>query len=91
MKKALFILALVLIATHLQAQSQERSINAQIGLGISTPYYSNDEIGGTGFFLEGEYVMRLRSWFELKPFAGLILTSSNGKDLNDNPTNEIAT
>ena len=27
----------------------------------------------------------------MKPYIGFISTSSNGKDLNDNPTDEIAT
>ena len=33
-------------------------------------------------------MLKLASWIELRPYAGIILTSSNGKDINDNPTNE---
>jgi hypothetical protein len=92
MKNTFTILLLFLISNQLQAQFiKERSINAQIGLGLSAPYYSNDEVIGNGFFIEGEYVMRVKSWFELKPYAGLILTNSNGKDLNNNPSDEKAT
>ncbi len=92
MKNLLFLLITFLTSNQLPAQFvKERSITAQIGYGLSTPYDSVDEIADDGFFLQGEYVMRITSWFELKPYAGLILTSSNGKDINDNPTNEKAT
>jgi len=69
---------------------KNKSINAQIGYGISSPYDSMDDIADAGFFLQGEYVLSVASWIELKPYAGLILTNSNGKDLNDNPTDEKA-
>ncbi|WP_239021946.1 hypothetical protein [Pontimicrobium aquaticum] len=84
---------LIIILSSNLAEAQfikEKSINAQIGYGISSPYYSVGEIVDGGLFLQGEYVLRISSWFELKPYAGLILTSSNGKDLNDNPTDEKA-
>lgn len=35
-------------------------------------------------------MLKIASWVELRPYAGLILTNSNGKDLNNNPTNEKA-
>jgi len=93
MKKKLITFIIIVCALHqIKAQSITlESINAQIGLGISSPYESRDEIAGTGFFLQGELVYNVASWLELKPYAGLILTSSNGKDLNDNPTDEKAT
>jgi hypothetical protein len=91
MKNTLIVL-LILASNLTEAQFiKDKSINAQIGYGLSVPYYSTDEIAGNGFFLQGEYVLKAASWFELKPYAGLILTSSNGKDINENPTNEKAT
>ncbi|WP_339729693.1 hypothetical protein [Maribacter stanieri] len=35
-------------------------------------------------------MLKVASWFELRPYAGFILTNSNGKDLYNNPTNEKA-
>ncbi|WP_339755619.1 hypothetical protein [uncultured Winogradskyella sp.] len=92
MKNTLILLIIFLISNQLEAQFlKKESINAQIGYGLSSPYNSIDEIVDDGFFLQGEYVLSLASWFELKPYAGIILTSSNGKDINDNPTDEKAT
>ena len=63
-----------------QAQSiEEKSVNAIIGYGMSTPYDSSTEIVENGFFIQGEYVLKLASWFDLRPYAGFITTSSNGK------------
>jgi hypothetical protein len=91
MKKFLFIPILVLITNICLAQSQyKKAINAQIGLGVSTPYESEDEISGTGFFLQGEYVLSIKSWLEIKPYAGLILTNSSDEDIDGNPTDEIS-
>jgi len=91
MKNKLILLIIVLTSNLIEAQFiKEKSINAQIGYGISVPYNSVDEIADDGFFAQGELVLKAASWFEFRPYAGFILTSSNGKDLNDNPTNEKA-
>ena len=92
MKNYLLLLTFILTTNLIEAQFiKERSINAQIGYGVSIPRYSVDEIADGGFFLQGEYVMGIASWVELRPYAGLILTNSNGKDLYQNPTSESAT
>ena len=89
MRKTLIVLILALTSNLVSAQFiKEKSINAQIGYGLSAPFNSADDIVADGFFLQGELVLKLASWIELRPYAGIILTSSNGKDLNDNPTNE---
>ncbi len=91
MKKILILLIIALTSNLVEAQFiKEKSINAQIGYGISAPYESVDDIADRGFFAQGELVLKVKSWFELRPYAGFILTSSNGKDLNDNPTDEKA-
>lgn len=92
MKKALILIALILTSNLATAQFiKEKSINAQIGYGLSTPFNSVDDIVNDGFFAQGELVLKVASWFGLRPYAGLIITNSNGKDVNDNPTNESAT
>ncbi|TDU34312.1 outer membrane protein with beta-barrel domain [Gelidibacter sediminis] len=91
MKKNLIFLAILMISALAQAQFiKEKSLNIQIGYGLSGPYYSNDDIVDSGFFLQGEYILKAASWVEFRPYAGLIITNSNGKDLNENPTNEKA-
>lgn len=90
MKKILIVLV-VLISNVVEAQFiKEKSINVQIGYGISVPYYSVDDIINTGFFVQGELVMKVASWVEFRTYAGFILTNSNGKTFNDEPTNEKA-
>lgn len=91
MKKILTLLIIIITSNLSEAQFiKEKYINAQIGYGISVPYNSVDEIADSGFFMQGELVLKAASWIEFRPYAGLILTSSNGKDLNNNPTNEKA-
>lgn len=88
------VLTLVIIFFNLNAANSqfiiEKSINAQIGYAVSSPYYSADNIVNSGLFLQAELVLKATSWFELRPYAGLIITNSNGKDLDDNPTLEIS-
>ena len=91
MKKTFLLLIIVLTSNFVEAQFiKKKSINAQIGYGVSAPYNSIDNIADDGFFAQGELILKVASWFELRPYAGFILTNSNGKDLNDNPTNEKA-
>src|SRR5690606_28857648 len=90
MKKILIVLV-VLISNVVEAQFiKEKAINVQIGYGVSTPYYSIDDIINTGFFAQGELVMKVASWVEFRPYAGFILTNSNGKNFQDEPTDERA-
>ena len=91
MKKTLIVLVVLLASNLAEAQFiKNRAINAQIGYGISSPYYSVADVANGGFFLQGEYILTVASWFEIRPYAGLVLTSSNGKDMDDNPTDEKA-
>lgn len=91
MKKMLVFLTIVLTSNFADAQFiKEKSISAQIGYGISVPYDSFDDIADDGFYAQGELVLKITSWFELRPYAGFIITNSNGKDLNNNPTYEKA-
>ena len=90
-KKTLILLIIVLTSNLTEAQFiKEKSINAQIGFGISAPYNGDDDVADRGFFAQGELVLKVTSWFELRPYAGFILTNSNGKDLNDEPTYQKA-
>ncbi len=91
MKNILILLTLILVVNKSKAQSVPQSfIDAQIGYGVSVPYHSIDNVADGGFFVQGEYGVSWASWAETKAYAGFILTNSNGKDLNNNPTNELA-
>ncbi|MDX1472324.1 MAG: hypothetical protein R3213_12565 [Flavobacteriaceae bacterium] len=91
MKNYLTLVVIILASNFVEAQFiTEKSINAQAGYGISVPYNSIDDIADDGFFAQGELVLKVKSWVELRPYAGFILTSSNGKDLNNDPTEEKA-
>lgn len=90
MRNTLIFLILALTTNLAKAQFiKEKSINAQIGYGLSAPLNSVD-IVNDGFFTQGELVLKIASWIELRPYAGLVFTNSNGKDVNDNPTDEKA-
>jgi hypothetical protein len=89
MKKILIILIIILISSPAKAQFiKNKSINGQVGYGISWPLDSYDDIVDVGFFLQCEPILTVASWLQLRPYAGFILTSSSGKDVNDNPTDE---
>ncbi|WP_282122296.1 hypothetical protein [Algibacter mikhailovii] len=87
------LLVLVILSSYFVNAQQfikDKSINVQVGYGLSAPYNSIDNIADDGFYAQGELVLKVTSWFELRPYAGIILTSSNGKNLNNNPTFEKA-
>ncbi|WP_228850499.1 hypothetical protein [Aegicerativicinus sediminis] len=91
MNKPLILLITILTSNLVEAQFiKEKSINVQVGYGISVPYNSIDDIADDGFFAQGELVLKVKSWVEFRPYTGFILTNSNGKDLDDNPTEEKA-
>lgn len=70
------------------AKAQPRKgefINVAAGLGLTSSYDETD-IDGTGFYAQGEYVFGLTKWLSLRPYAGLILTSTNQ---NSNHQNQL--
>ncbi|WP_323789773.1 outer membrane beta-barrel protein [Psychroserpens sp.] len=86
-----FLVLAIFVYNFAEAQFiKEKSINAQIGYGISSPYDSEDDIANGGFFVQGELVLQVNSWLDIRPYLGLISTSSDGKDLNGNETDEKA-
>jgi hypothetical protein len=91
MKKLLFVLILVFTTSLTQAQFiKEKSINAQIGFGLSAPINSTTDVVDDGFFAQGELVLKVASWAELRPYAGIVITNAGGEDLSGNLTNELA-
>ncbi|MEO9077033.1 MAG: hypothetical protein ABI263_07040 [Gelidibacter sp.] len=76
MKKTYLLILAILAFSQMKAQLiKEKSIDLSIGRGISTPY-DDIEIYGYGFYLQGEYVLTIASWIDIRPYAGVILTKS---------------
>lgn len=84
MKKTIAIILVILASTQVKAQLiKDKSIDVSIGYGSSTPYDDVDVIG-SGFYLQGEYVLTFAKWFDVRSYAGLILTKTNTDDNEQN-------
>ena len=74
MKKTLVVILFVFASIQVQAQFiKEKAIDVSIGSGLSAPY-DEDDIMGSGFYTQGEFVLSLNNWIDIRPYAGLILT-----------------
>ncbi len=77
MKKILPILFAIFSITRVQAQFiTEEAVEVSIGYGLSVPY---DDGGffGTGYYAQGEYVLGINEWIDLRPYAGYMFTEMN--------------
>lgn len=91
MKKLLILTILIVVNLNVKAQFiKEKAILAKIGYGLSAPYNNVDDVASSGFYLQTEYIMKVKSWLQLIPYAGFISTHSDGKDFDGNPTFEKA-
>ena len=73
MRKTLLLILVILGSTGVHAQFvKERSVDVSIGLGISAPYDEYD-VSGTGFYAQGEYVLHLASWIDVRAYLGMII------------------
>lgn len=79
--KKLLLFGIFTVSSHnLQAQTfPSKSVDISIGLGISAASNDND-VSGSGFYAQGEFVYSFNTWFALRPYAGLLLTSSDNDD-----------
>ena len=95
----LIILFTLFFANHTKAQPRVgKYINVSVGLGLSSSYnienYGNQdelEVDGDGFFAQGEYIIGISKWFGIRPYAGLLLTSSDGGNPQGEPNYKITT
>lgn len=80
MKNTIAIILTILASIPVNAQLiNEKSIDVSIGYGLSAPYDDVD-ITGDGFYIQGEYVLTLAKWIDIRPYAGLILTKTSTDD-----------
>ncbi len=91
MIKHVLVLFFVVFSSTVQAQFiKEKTLNVQAGYGITVPDESVAIIRNGGVFAQADLVLKVKSWFELRPYAGVLLTNSNGEDVNGFPTVEKA-
>ena len=84
MKNKLLVLILLLSFNFVEAQFiKEKSMNVQLGYGLTFADYGLVDIYDDGVFAQGELVLKVASWIELRPYGGLILTFSRGNDIPD--------
>jgi hypothetical protein len=94
-----FVLFISLFSNHLRAQATGNFIKASIGYGSSSSYYiedygSQDEVDvmGGGLYLQGEYIIGLKSWFSIRPYAGAIFESvDKDQNLQNQPQYKVTT
>jgi hypothetical protein len=82
-----------------KAQTTGKSIKASIGYGSSSSYYIEDygsqeevDVMGGGLYLQGEYIIGLKSWFSVRPYAGAIFESvSKNQNVQNQPQYKVTT
>lgn len=57
-------------------------IQGSLGLGLSAPYEDVD-LYGSGFYTQVEYVLALKKWFGVRPYAGFIYTTPNTYEVRE--------
>jgi hypothetical protein len=75
-----FVVCLFTIFLFNTAKAQPRKgrfLDVSVGLGLTAPD-DEAEIGGSGFYAQGEYVFGFTKWVGIRPYAGIIITSPDG-------------
>ncbi|WP_343587597.1 hypothetical protein [Flavobacterium sp.] len=89
----------VLFSSYLKAQTTGNFIKASIGFGSSSSYYienygSQEEVDvmGGGLYLQAEYVLGIKSWFSVRPYAGAIFESvDKDQNIQNQPQYKVTT
>ena len=79
LSRGLFLSLIIIsfLANTIQAQPNEgRFIEGSIGFGLTSPNEEEIDVLGRGVFIQGEYVIALKSWFGLRPYAGFVYTNT---------------
>lgn len=95
----IILLFAILLSSITQAQTTGNFIKASIGYGSSSSYYiedygSQDEVDvmGGGLYLQGEYIIGLKSWFSVRPYAGAIFESvDKNQNIQNQPQYKVTT
>lgn len=89
----------VLFSSCSKAQTTGKFIKASIGYGSSASYYIEDygsqeevDVMGGGLYLQGEYIIGVKSWFSLRPYAGAIFESlEKDQNIQNQPQYKVTT
>ncbi|MBJ2122778.1 hypothetical protein [Flavobacterium sp. IB48] len=95
----IILLFAILFSPLIQAQAPGNFIKASIGYGSSSSYYiedygSQDEVDvmGGGLYLQGEYIIGIKSWFSVRPYAGAIFESvDKNQNIQNQPQYKVTT
>lgn len=93
------IVLLFLFPNLAKAQTEGKSIKASIGFASSASYYIEDygtqdevDVMGGGLYLQGEYIIGLKSWFSIRPYAGAIFESvDKDQNIQNQPQYKVTT
>lgn len=76
------VLASMLFFTLLSLRAQQEPDRALfLSLGLGNVLTSDDTIYDFGFFVQGEYVVEVASWLDVRPYAGFISVNPEVEDL----------
>ena len=79
-KKTVFVFFVMLCFSFGYGQlPKKKAIDLSVGYGLSVPYDDFD-VTGEGFYFQGEYVINLKKWIDVRPYVGLILAKTNTGD-----------
>ncbi|RMB59420.1 autotransporter outer membrane beta-barrel domain-containing protein [Dokdonia sinensis] len=83
MRNIVIFILLLTVCHNVKGQFiKSTSIKASVGLGITIPNEDYD-INGNGVYAQGEYVLEVSKWIDLRPYAGFIYTSKDSDDVED--------
>lgn len=99
--RIIFICMLLIILSPNQAKAQAtgNAIKASIGFGSSSSYYLEDygnqdeiDVMGGGLYFQGEYIIGVKSWLSIRPYAGALFTSvDKNQNLQNQPQYKVTT
>lgn len=95
----LVIILTLFFSNQTKAQEEGNSIKGSIGFASSGSYYIEDygsqeevDVMGGGLYLQGEYIIGMKSWFSIRPYAGGIFTSvDKNQNLQNQPQYRVTT
>lgn len=75
-------LLFIVVLNPLYAQPRTgQFIDVSAGLGIVAPNDDESDLDGSGFYAQVEYVYSPRTWFGIRPYAGVIIASGETDNL----------
>ncbi|MCC9018535.1 hypothetical protein [Flavobacterium lipolyticum] len=96
-----FLITILSLLFNNEAKSQAtgNAIKGSIGFASSSSYYIENygnqeevDVMGGGFYLQGEYIIGVKSWFSIRPYAGAIFTSvDKNQNLQNQPQYKVTT